>query len=192
MGEGWGFALPTRVRFGDGVAAELAREARTFGARPFVVTDPGIHHADLVDRVLAPSVGAGLPIKVFGGLSANPGDHECREGADRARRFGTDAVAGIGGDPSDKGSSIYSRGALDAATGVVPASEAGVEGTDALAGLEREVVIPRLADLPGFDPASYPVIARASARKGAHPSNARAMGEADDVAILERAWQAAA
>lgn len=385
MGEGWGFALPTRVRFGDGVSAELAGEVRALGARPFVVTDPGVRAAGLVDRLLAPFADAGLAVEVFDGVSANPRDHECAEAADRARQFGADAVVGIGGgSPLDaakavavllanggtvqewespkplanpalpiiavpttagtgsevtrsavitdtarwfkltvKGPSTFPRvalvdpdltrsvpphvraatgmdvlthaveaytcrranpvsdalalhatrlvaehlvrtmqapeddagragmltasliagmafghadvaavhclaeavggrydtphgvanavflphvfaynapaapgrhadlaRALGAATDSVPASEAAGAGADALAALAREVGIPRLAELPGFDPADFPVIAEASVRNGSNPSNAREMDEAAYVEILEHAWRA--
>ncbi|MDP9354134.1 MAG: iron-containing alcohol dehydrogenase, partial [Chloroflexota bacterium] len=80
--------------------------------------------------------------------------------------------------------------ALGAATDSVPASEAAGAGADALAALAREVGIPRLAELPGFDPADFPVIAEASVRNGSNPSNAREMDEAAYVEILEHAWWA--
>ncbi|MDP9368052.1 MAG: iron-containing alcohol dehydrogenase, partial [Chloroflexota bacterium] len=82
--------------------------------------------------------------------------------------------------------------ALGAANDAVPDSEAAATGAHALAALARDVGIPRLADLPGFDPADFPVIAEASVRNGSNPSNAREMDEAAYVAILERAWQAGA
>ncbi|MDP9366929.1 MAG: iron-containing alcohol dehydrogenase, partial [Chloroflexota bacterium] len=97
VGEGWGFALPTRVRFGSGVAAELAGEIQALGARPFVVTDPGVRAAGLVDRLLASFAREDLAVEVFDGVSANPRDQECAEAAECARRFGADVMVGIGG-----------------------------------------------------------------------------------------------
>lgn len=68
-----------------------------------------------------------------------------------------------------------------------PADAAGA-GATLIAGLAREIGIPRFADLPRIDPADFPAIADASAANGSNPSNARSM-EADDYQrILEEAW----
>ncbi len=66
--------------------------------------------------------------------------------------------------------------------------EVAASGATEIAGLAREVGIPRFADLPGIDPADFPALAAAAEANGSNPSNARPMVAADYEAILAQAW----
>jgi alcohol dehydrogenase len=92
------FNLPTRVRFGFGVADELGDAVRSLGAsRVLVVADPGVRGAGLLEAPLASLAAAGIDAAVFDGISGNPRDHECRAAAEAGQAFGAAAVVGVGG-----------------------------------------------------------------------------------------------
>jgi alcohol dehydrogenase len=92
------FNLPTRVRFGFGVSAELGGSVEDLGvARVLVVTDPGVRAAGLLDGPLASLAAAGIEATVFDSISGNPRDHECLAAAEAGRTFGAEAVVGVGG-----------------------------------------------------------------------------------------------
>lgn len=92
------FQLPTTVHFGSGVTATLAERIAALGVeRVFVVTDPGVRAAGIVDRVLAPLVEDLVPVRIFDAVHPNPRDHECRAAADEALAFGAEVVVAIGG-----------------------------------------------------------------------------------------------
>ena len=91
------FRLATDVRFGDGIAAELAAALAPYGDRLLVVTDPGVRRTGLVDRILDPVVDAGIVVTVYDAVSPNPRDHECRAAADFALSKSARAIVAIGG-----------------------------------------------------------------------------------------------
>lgn len=68
-------------------------------------------------------------------------------------------------------------------------ADAAQAGATLIAGLAREIGIPRFADLPRIDPADFPAIAAASAANGSNPSNARTMDAADYQQVLEETWR---
>ncbi len=91
------FIVPTDIRFGPGVVAELAASVGRFCDRVLVVTDPGVRGTGLVDRVLAPLRDAGTTIVIHDGVSPNPRDGECQSAAALARDHGADVIVAIGG-----------------------------------------------------------------------------------------------
>jgi alcohol dehydrogenase class IV len=82
------FATATRIIFGEGTAATLPDLARTFGARPFVVT--GASRERAAELVLA------LSAETFA-VSGEPTVDLVREGARHAHDAGCDVVISIGG-----------------------------------------------------------------------------------------------
>ena len=91
------FRLPTEVRYGEGVAAELGEAiAEAGGSRVLVVTDPGVRKAGIVDRLLA-TVPDTVAREVWDGVHPNPRDSDCLAGADAARAFAADLIVAIGG-----------------------------------------------------------------------------------------------
>ena len=56
------FSFPTRIEFGAGVADALASLTREFGARPLVVTDPGVAGLPLFEKLLRGLREAGLAL----------------------------------------------------------------------------------------------------------------------------------
>jgi alcohol dehydrogenase class IV len=82
------FATATRIVFGEGAAASLPDLARTFGARPFVVTGASPERTE--------SLVAELSAETFR-VSGEPTVDLVREGARRAQNTGCDVVISIGG-----------------------------------------------------------------------------------------------
>ncbi|GAA3155657.1 iron-containing alcohol dehydrogenase [Nonomuraea roseoviolacea] len=102
------------VHFGEGALRELpGAVAATGRTRAFVVTDPGIGAAGILDRVLALLPGAG----VFAEVEPNPSTTTIAAAAGAATAFGDAAIVALGGGSS-----------LDAAKAVaLAAANPGVE-----------------------------------------------------------------
>lgn len=89
---------PTRIWFGQGVIKELPQVVRDLGgSKVFVVVDPGLGTAGVLDKVTAPLAAAGIAFEVYDGVAPEPGLMLADTGADRARDFGADCVVGVGG-----------------------------------------------------------------------------------------------
>jgi alcohol dehydrogenase len=85
--------LPTDIHFGYGVLNTLPDRLRSLGAKkPFLVTDPGLRAAGIVDRVEA--------FAVFDRVKPDSGSTLIDEAASLVRASGADAVVGIGGGSS--------------------------------------------------------------------------------------------
>lgn len=82
------FATATRILFGEGAAATLPDVARTFGARPFVVTG--------ASRERAAALVSALSAETFA-VPGEPTVEMVREGARRVREADCDVVISIGG-----------------------------------------------------------------------------------------------
>jgi alcohol dehydrogenase class IV len=92
------FATATRIIFGEGMAATLPDLARTFGARPFVVTGSS--------RERAAALVSALPAETFA-VSGEPTVDLVREGARQAQDAACDVVISIGGGSAiDAGKAI--------------------------------------------------------------------------------------
>jgi alcohol dehydrogenase class IV len=82
------FATATRIIFGEGTAASIPDLARTFGARPFVVTGSS--------RERAAALVSALSAETFA-VSGEPTVEQVREGARYVQNAGCDVVISIGG-----------------------------------------------------------------------------------------------
>jgi len=92
------FATATRIIFGEGTAASIPDLARTFGARPFVVTGGS--------RERAQALVSALSAETFA-VSGEPTVDLVREGARHAREAACDVVISIGGGSAiDAGKAI--------------------------------------------------------------------------------------
>jgi len=102
------FRIPTEVYFGVGVAETIGeRVARMRAKSPFIVTDPGVREAGIVDPLVQSIIERGISPEVFDEISANPRDHECVKGAEKARKYDADLIVAIGGgSPIDAAKAI--------------------------------------------------------------------------------------
>ncbi|MDM4718710.1 iron-containing alcohol dehydrogenase [Micromonospora sp. WMMA1363] len=92
---------PARVDFGDGAIHKLPDALATAGkTRAFVVTDPGVRAAGILDDVLAVLASAGVDTDVFDGVEANPSLATIDRAAEAARRIDDAAVVALGGGSS--------------------------------------------------------------------------------------------
>ena len=95
------FNTTPSVAMASGGAAGLAAHCRERGARSvFIVTDPGIIKAGLLDEAQAGLVDEGLAVDWFSGVEADPPDTAVRAAAERARDCSADLVIGFGGGSS--------------------------------------------------------------------------------------------
>jgi alcohol dehydrogenase class IV len=95
---GFEFATAARIVFGEGTAATLPEIARSFGARPFVVTGASPERA----RPLVAALSA-----EFFAVPGEPTVELVRDGARRVREAGCDLVISIGGGSAiDAGKAI--------------------------------------------------------------------------------------
>lgn len=95
--------LRNRVLFGVGAVDRLPEMVAAAGrSRVFLVSDPGVVAAGVVDRVRAVLADAGLEVGVFDAVEANPGTASVRAGSAALAAFGTAdvAVVPVGGGSS--------------------------------------------------------------------------------------------
>jgi alcohol dehydrogenase class IV len=96
------------LEFGAGALRRLPETVRRTGhRRVFVVTDPGLRAAGLIDRVIRTLAEAGIDCDVHDAIPPNPSTGAVDAAAAQAREFGEAAVVALGGGS-----------ALDAAKGV--------------------------------------------------------------------------
>jgi len=92
----WLFPVPTH--FGPGRAAELPSLLAGLGAsRPLLVTDEALGATPLVARLVASLREAGVVVRVFDEVKANPTDVNVRAGAAAFRAHGADSLVAVGG-----------------------------------------------------------------------------------------------
>jgi len=95
------FPVPTDIHFGFGVVRSLAERVCAFGCnRVFIVTDPGIRSAGLLDFVLTLLSQAGIGCDVFDEVKPNSGSGLIVEATQRLMRSQAGVVVGIGGGSS--------------------------------------------------------------------------------------------
>lgn len=95
----FGFSLPTQIVFGDGAIQQTAEriEEMGLGRRIFLVTDPGIIRAGIVEPIIVALREAGYIVEIFDRVSPNPKDTDCELGARHIREFGADLILAVGG-----------------------------------------------------------------------------------------------
>ncbi|MCK5405176.1 MAG: iron-containing alcohol dehydrogenase, partial [Desulfobulbaceae bacterium] len=89
---------PTRIHFGKNVISELGDVVKSFGAKKvFLVVDPGLKAAGLVDKITGPLDDASLSYKIYDKIDPEPGLKLADKGATMAKKAGCDCVIGAGG-----------------------------------------------------------------------------------------------
>ena len=95
------FATTAQILCETGAAVRLAELCRERGAtRVLIVTDPGITRFGLLDGVLPGFVGAGIAVRVFDQVIADPPEVIVLNAVERAREMGAELVIGFGGGSS--------------------------------------------------------------------------------------------
>lgn len=90
--------IPTDVHFGYGSARSVPDHVRGIGGRKvFVVTDPGVRAAGIVDRVTAGLEQAAIAFVVYDNVTADSGSDLISEGLESLKASGADLVLGVGG-----------------------------------------------------------------------------------------------
>lgn len=98
MRSAWNFHSAGQLVFGRGATAQLGSLlARRKLSRVFIVTDPRLEAAGLVERVLAPLREAGIAAEVFAGGEPEPAVETAVIAAGAAREFRPDCILGLGG-----------------------------------------------------------------------------------------------
>ncbi|MDH3393134.1 MAG: iron-containing alcohol dehydrogenase, partial [Desulfobulbaceae bacterium] len=89
---------PTKIHFGVGAIADLAGMVKDFGgSKVFLVVDPGLKNAGLLDRITAPLDNAKVPFVVYDKVDPEPGLKLADNGAKLAKKEKCDCVVGVGG-----------------------------------------------------------------------------------------------
>ena len=83
--------MPTTI-VGEGTVAEVAQHVRAHGSRAFVVSDPGVRAAGIVDTVVDALTADGLEWTVFDDVDPNPTDANVAAGVESLRGFGADGA----------------------------------------------------------------------------------------------------
>jgi alcohol dehydrogenase len=90
--------IPTDVHFGFGVSRTLPAHVRAAGARKaFVVTDPGVREAGIVERITRLLDQESIDFAVYDEVTADSGSTLIREAVEQLKSSGAGAVVGVGG-----------------------------------------------------------------------------------------------
>jgi len=89
---------PTSIRFGSGAIGDLGMIVKKLnGTHVFLVADPGVLAANLMERITKPLVDQAISYSVFTEIDPEPGLRLADRGAELARQAGADCVIGVGG-----------------------------------------------------------------------------------------------
>lgn len=105
----YSYFCSTRIEMGKGKTKELPELLNSLevGTSILLVSDPGVIRAGLVTPIQTALEEAGFRVTLFDGLSQNPRDTECLEGAALFRDVAADVVVAIGGGSAmDTGKTI--------------------------------------------------------------------------------------
>ena len=98
MRTAWNFHSAGQLVFGRGSCAQLGSLlSRRKLRRVFVVTDPRLQAAGLVERASRPLRESGIAVELFTGGEPEPAIGTAVKAAAAARQFGPDGVLGLGG-----------------------------------------------------------------------------------------------
>jgi len=105
----YSYFCSTRIELGKGKTKELPAllQSLQIAGSVLLVSDPGVVRTGLVAPIRSALEEAGFRVTLFDGLSQNPRDRECLEGAALFREAGATAVVAIGGGSAmDTGKTI--------------------------------------------------------------------------------------
>lgn len=89
---------PTRIRFGINAINDLPALVQELGgSKAFLVVDPGLAAAGLLERITAPLAQGRVPYEVYDRVDPEPGLKLADNGAALARKAKCDCVIGVGG-----------------------------------------------------------------------------------------------
>ncbi|MBU0728609.1 MAG: iron-containing alcohol dehydrogenase [Proteobacteria bacterium] len=89
---------PTRIRFGQGAINDLAQMVKDLGGKKvFMVVDPGLKGAGLVEKITAPLIQAKMKFEIYDAIDPEPGLKLADNGATLATKAKCDCVVGVGG-----------------------------------------------------------------------------------------------
>jgi alcohol dehydrogenase class IV len=92
------YLWPGKTVFGFGAAGLVGEEARTLGAgKVFVLADPGVVAAGVVEPVVGSLAGCGLDYVVYDKVVANPDIESVTAAVEALRESGADVLVGVGG-----------------------------------------------------------------------------------------------
>lgn len=92
------YIWPGQVYFGLGAASRVGQEARAEGARHvFVLADPGVVKAGLLEPVLASIAAAGLAHTLYDQVEPNPSTSSVDAAVSAFRESAADLIVGVGG-----------------------------------------------------------------------------------------------
>jgi len=95
------YPVPTDIHFGSGSLAKLPERIHSLAAqRIFVITDPGIRTAGILQSVLNLLGAAGIGCEVYDEVKPDSGSTLIADAAEQARRSKAEAIIGIGGGSS--------------------------------------------------------------------------------------------
>ena len=98
MRTAWNFHSAGQLVFGRGATAQLGGLlARRHLSRVFIVTDPRLQAAGLIERALQPLRAANIAAEVFTGGEPEPAVETAILAAEAARAFDPDCILGLGG-----------------------------------------------------------------------------------------------
>ncbi len=98
MNKIFAYQMPTRIVYGPGSLKELPRELKAAGvSKVWVVTDPGVQAAGLLDKVAGVLAEAGMGWGYFADVHRVATVQAARESYHRAREFGADGVVALAG-----------------------------------------------------------------------------------------------
>ena len=92
------YLWPGQVDFGFGAVQRVAEAAKTHRAKHvFIIADPGVLAAKLVESVTAPLKAADLPCEVYDKVIPNPDTESVDAAVEAFRDSKADLIIGIGG-----------------------------------------------------------------------------------------------
>jgi alcohol dehydrogenase class IV len=92
------YIFPGQIHFGFSAVERVADEVKTYGGRRvFIIADPGVVAAGLVESVTAPLAAADLPFEIYDAVVANPDTESIDRAVEAVRGSGADLIIGIGG-----------------------------------------------------------------------------------------------
>lgn len=92
------YELPTEIVFGNGSVRQLPQIVdRLNGMKVFVVSDPGVRDAGILEKLTSPLDASGIVYEVFTEVEREPDVKTIGIATVQAKAFGADIVVGIGG-----------------------------------------------------------------------------------------------